>query len=195
MEEKTVSGEEHHAMHERQSAQPSPPWFKQQPVVFAVITLLGLLVFAGGWIGGTQYQKQVDSTLPGGNSASQSLAGNGGMGTVICTNSGPCTGAGTGGAVACTGSGPCVQTAGGGGAPVSGTVTAVSAAAITIRTNPGGNVQTFSITASTQESSGPGAAPSSFRASDIHLGDSIAIVPTTSGGSQAQLILIGVPIA
>jgi hypothetical protein len=75
------------------------------------------------------------------------------------------------------------------GGPRDGTVTAVSATSITIQAASGNDTRTLSITSATQEMKGTQA--SAFNLGDVHVGDRVSVIPSSTDSSQAQTIMLG----
>jgi hypothetical protein len=84
--------------------------------------------------------------------------------------------------------------------PTTGTVTTVNTTSVSIQLSGNGGTKTFSITSSTgmgePTTTSNGAEQiqaEPYNASAIHIGETIAVVPSSTNSSQAQMIMLNPP--
>lgn len=171
MEDSYISGEEHQARQRSKSASK-----QKSPLLWIVIALTFVVLCLGSFIVLKLIKHNPTSLSDNTTTGQQSFGTNGGpgAGAVMCNSGGQC-------------SGPTqVQN---GHPPTVGTVTARSAASITIQPTGSGSTQTFSITSSTQETTGPNQGTHPYNQSDVQIGETVGVA-TLSNNSQADMIIL-----
>jgi hypothetical protein len=160
------------------------------PFIWVGIIVVALvIVVAGGYSAlaylrhGQNNSSNTSLTSTNGSGGPQSISGSGGPPSgqtmMKCSAGSSCSGA---------------------QAPTTGTVTAVSSTSITIQPSGSSTTKTYTITSSTgmasPETTSSGAVQmqgnESFNASDVHIGEIVAVM-TGSNSSQAQMIILNPP--
>lgn len=169
MTKPTISGEEYQKVQTATvNASSASPW--QWAAIILAITTIGLTIALVAILQKPDAKTATDNqhtsreiTAPGGNSQA------------------PPT---------CTGKECASRTDGGGGIqPIPGTVVEATDTYLTINNN--GQKRTFTITRETQEAGNGSQAAKPYDKSRLKPGDMVDVIPTTEGGSEAQLILSG----
>lgn len=148
--------------------------------IIALIIVIGV-VLVSGFVAILAFGNPKSSSQPSGQAYPT-----GGQASPDCSSGGPCTGLSNGTPSGCTSDGPCTQNSSG-QRIIPGKVVSVSTTSITIKLTTGGSDQTFDVTAATRMNKGGNSADTAFNASDIALGDQVAIVQS---GSQTDLVML-----